>query len=137
VKRFAIAACLPLLASAACLSSPASSGPLSGVWAGEHIALTTGRSGGSLEYDCAAGRIDGPIIPRQDGTFERTGTHTPGTGGPERIGEPKPSYPASYLGKVVGTTMTLVVQYEIAGGSPRLGPFVLVRGAEPRLLRCL
>ena len=137
MKLFAKAACLPLLACAACLSSPVPSGPLSGAWAGEHIVLTAGRSGGAIEYDCGAGRIDGPIIPRQDGTFEQAGTHTPGTGGPERIGHPRPSYPASYWGKVTGTTMTLVVQYEIAGGSPRLGPFYLVRGVEPRLLRCL
>ena len=78
---------LALLALPACVSVPPGGMPLTGEWGGTHVGLRLSEAGGVLDYDCAAGTIDGPLVPRADGTFEARGRHTPGTGGPERAGE--------------------------------------------------
>lgn len=124
---------LALLASA-CASVPPAGVPLTGRWGGDHVGLELTPNGGTLDYDCAAGRIDGPVVPRADGTFQAVGTHTPGTGGPERVGVAPTSYAAQYDGSVRGDRMTLQARVETG---VLVGPFTLRRGAEPMLLRCL
>ena len=124
----AMAACVPVAPAA-----PA--GPLVGQWGGQHVGLMLDSSGGTLDYDCAAGRIDGPVLPGRDGRFVAAGTHTPGTGGPERIGEARPSYPARYSGSVSGDWMTLRV--DVPDRGIVIGPYRLRRGAQPMLMRCL
>lgn len=123
-----------VVAVAVSCATPVGAGRVSGSWGGRGIALTLKPAGGTLEYDCAAGRIDGPIVPRSDGGFTVRGSHTPGTGGPERVDHPRPSYPATYSGSIVGERMTL--RGRVANGQA-LGPFELRRGVEPVLLRCL
>jgi hypothetical protein len=122
------------VALGACASVPASGGPLTGEWGGEHVGLKLSEAGGTLDYDCAAGTIDDPVMPRRDGTFEAGGRHTPGTGGPERVGEVRPAYRARYSGSVRGNRMILEGRVE---NGVALGPFTLVRGAEPIIMRCL
>jgi hypothetical protein len=134
MKAGVSAIALALAALAACASVPPAGVPLTGEWGGTHVGLRLSESGGLLDYDCAAGTIDGPLLPRADGTFEAQGRHTPGTGGPERVGEVRASYPTHYRGAVRGTRMTL--QGEMENGVV-LGPFNLERGAEPIILRCL
>lgn len=128
------ATALSLAALAACASVPPVGKPLTGEWGGTHVGLRLSETGGVLDYDCAAGTIDGPLLPRAAGSFEARGRHTPGTGGPERAGEVRPSYPVRYRGAVRGTRMTLNGELENGVG---LGPFTLVRGAEPIIFRCL
>lgn len=123
-----------LLLAAGCASVPPAGVPLTGRWGGKHVGLDLAPSGGTLDYDCAAGRIDGPVLPRPDGTFQVSGTHTPGTGGPERQGVVPPSFAARYDGSVRGDRMTLQVQVE---NGVLVGPFTLRRGVEPMLMRCL
>ncbi len=123
-----------LLLAAGCATAPAASGPLTGRWGGEHVGLELTPGGGTLDYDCAAGRIDGPVLPRPDGTFQAPGTHTPGTGGPERVGVVPPSFAARYDGRVLGDRMNLQVRVE---NGVLVGPFSLRRGVEPVLMRCL
>lgn len=125
---------LPLAAIAGCASVPPAGVPLIGRWGGQHVGLELGPAGGTLDYDCAAGRIEGPVLPRAGGTFEAVGTHTPGTGGPERAGVIPPSYAARYAGSVRGDRMTL--QVRVANGV-LIGPLELRRGTEPLLMRCL
>ncbi len=110
-------------------------GPITGEWGGEHVGLTLDPVGGRLEYDCAAGTIVGPVIAARDGSFAANGTHTPGLGGPERIGYVPPSYPARYAGTVRRKTKTLRVS--VPARDIEMGPFRLRRGADPRILRCL
>ena len=121
-------------ALAACASFPGAGVPLTGEWGGRHVGLKLGGSSGVLDYDCAAGTIDGPLLPRADGTFEVHGRHTPGTGGPEREGEVRPSFRTRYSGVVQGRRMTLEARVE---NGVLLGPFTLVKGAEPIIFRCL
>ena len=126
---------IPLLAAAAAACATiAPARPPTGQWGGEHVGLMLTLSGGTLDYDCAAGRIDGPLTIQPDGRFKATGSHTPGTGGPEQVGAVRPSYPAQYFGTLRGDRMTL--SGRVANGM-LLGPFELRRGAQPNLLRCL
>ncbi len=121
-------------ALAACASVPPAGVPLTGQWGGTHVGLTLTATGGTLEYDCAAGTIAGPLTVRADGSFEAQGSHTPGSGGPEIVGQVRPAYGARYSGMVRGDRMILEAQ--MANGV-RMGPFTLRRGAEPIIFRCL
>ena len=130
----------PILALAAaaviggCMT-PVAEGPVTGTWGGERVGLSLDRAGGRLEYDCATGTIAGPLIASRDGSFAAIGTHTPGQGGPDRIGTIPPSYPARYTGTVGRDTMTLRVT--VPSRDITMGPFRLRRDAPPRLLKCL
>lgn len=124
---------VPLLA-AACATVPAS-GPLTGSWGAKHVGLVLTGSGAQLDYDCAAGTIDGPLIVQPDNRFTAAGTHTPGTGGPAQAGVTPPSYLARYSGSVSGDVMTLRV--DVPSQGIVIGPYTLRRGAEPALMRCL
>ena len=130
--RFNLLLAFPGLA--ACASVPSAESPLTGEWGGTHVGLRLSESGGMLDYDCAAGTIDEPLRPRRDGGFEASGMHTPGWGGPERAGEVRPSYRTRYSGQVRGNRMTLQGRVE---NGVLLGPFSLMRGAEPIIMRCL
>lgn len=130
VRLFALS--LPLLA--ACATAPAEGVPIVGEWGGPHVGLSLTPAGGSLDYDCAAGTIEGPLIIRSGGTFVGEGVHTPGWGGPEIAGQVRPSYRIRYSGLVQGSTMTFEGRTE---NGVRIGPFTLRRGAEPIILRCL
>jgi len=117
-------------------ATPASSlQPLPGGWGGPHVGIVFAADQGRVEHDCAAGTIVGAVQPGAGGTFEARGTHTPGHGGPERVGFAPPSFPARYSGRVRGDTMTLLI--EVPAIAARIGPYTLRRGAEPVLLRCL
>ena len=130
-----LALLLPALAAlSACATVPQPAGPLTGDWGGTHVGLKLNAAGGTLDYDCAAGTIDGPVVMQPDGTLDAIGMHTPGWGGPERVGEVRPSYRTRYSGSVRGDRM--ILQGRVENGV-LLGPFTLVRGAEPVLMRCL
>lgn len=124
--------CLPLLA--ACAAVPAAGLPVSGEWGGTHVGLSLTPAGGTLEYDCAAGTMIGPLMINRDGTFIAEGTHTPGWGGPEIDGQVLPSYSVRYSGSIRGDSMSLQGRVE---NGVLLGPFTLRRGAEPIIFRCL
>jgi len=109
--------------------------PLSGNWGGQHVGLTLDASGGKLEYDCAAGVIYGPVILDPLGEFHEKGTHTPGTGGPVRQDEVPQALPALYHGSVRGERMTLRVI--VPSNGTVIGPFELILGSAPILMRCL
>jgi hypothetical protein len=126
-------ASVALLVLAGCASVPIAGIPLEGEWGGQHVALHLQETGGTLDYDCANGTI-GPVVLRSDRSFSANGTHTPGHGGPVRVGEVPPSYSVDYSGGLRGDRMTL--EGRLANGV-RLGPYELQRGAEPRIFRCL
>jgi hypothetical protein len=123
---------VPLLAACATV---APAGPVTGSWGGRHVGMVLTTEGGTLDYDCAAGRINGPVMVGPDGRFAAPGIHTPGMGGPEQQGEVRPSYPAHYSGSVRGDRMILRVDVPARGIV--IGPYELRRGADPILMRCL
>jgi hypothetical protein len=122
------------LAAAGCVTNPS---PIiaPGLWGGSHLSMDVTSAGAQLEYDCAAGVIEQPLRPDADGRFTATGTHTPGHGGPIRVGEILPSFPARYEGHVEGEQMSLVVTLTDTG--VELGSFQLRRGSSGFLVRCL
>lgn len=126
-------ASIALAMLAACASVPPVQEPVTGDWGGTHIGLRLGSTGGTLEYDCAAGTI-GPIFRGRDGRFVAAGTHTPGWGGPEIEGQVRPTHRAQFRGTVRGDSMTLTGRVD---NGVVLGPFTLRRGAEPGIFRCL
>lgn len=123
----------PLLLGA-CAAVPPADVPLTGDWGGRHVGLSLTSAGGTLEYDCAAGTIAGPVVPNRDGTFAAEGTHTPGWGGPAIQGQVLPTYHARYSGRVRNGVMSLQGRLE---NGVSLGPFTLRRGSEPIIFRCL
>ena len=116
-----------------CAAVPSPGMPVIGQWGGTHVGLTLDSSGGRLVYDCAEGTI-GPIVPAPDGHFEAAGTHTPAAGGPEIEGQVRPALAARYAGTVRGDRLTLQGRLE---NGVALGPFMLRRGSEPIIFRCL
>lgn len=130
-----VLACAALAAGCAAPDNSPAGVPLTGSWGGEHVGLALTEVGGRIEYDCAAGRIEGPLLPDRSGRFAAAGTHTPGQGGPDRIDYVPPSFTARYSGWVTGAAMTLRV--EVPQNRTGLGPFTLRHGAPPMLLRCL
>ena len=109
--------------------------PLAGGWGGAHVSLVIDAEGGKLDYDCAAGTIDQPLVLDGQGEFHERGTHTPGTGGPVRQDYVPPSLPAVYEGSVKGDHMTLRVI--VPSNGTVIGPLELRKGAAPVLMRCL
>ena len=131
-----VLAAFGLLVVASCASlAPPPTAPLIGNWGGKHVGLALMPDGGTLEYDCADGRIDEPVIPGSNGRFQASGWHRPGRGGPAREGEVLPTWPARYSGTVRGDGMTLRVDVPERGIV--IGPYQLRRGTEPIIFRCL
>jgi hypothetical protein len=123
-----------LLGLGSCAGVPPAQAPLIGEWGGAHVHLALTAAGGAVEYDCAHGTIDTPVMLDSAGRFAAAGTHVREHGGPVRMGEVLPSSPARYSGAVRGDRMTLRV--DVSGIGP-IGPYELVRGAPPQLFRCL
>lgn len=106
---------------------------LVGMWGGPHAAIEFQGGLADVEFDCAAGTIDDPIVPGPEGKFLAKGTYRTGASGPIRVGQIFRSQPASYSGEVVETAMTLNVALD---DGTALGPFTLTEGAPPQLTRC-
>ncbi len=116
-------------------SSSISQIDLAGTWGGEHISLTILDSTSNLEYDCAHGTIDEPILTDSEGNFEVTGVHVFEHGGPIRIDETFEKHPSVYKGRIEGEKMTLILI--IKDTKAEIDTFWLTRGAEPIIYKCL
>ena len=107
-----------------------------GSWGGEHLGMVIDPNGAPLDYGCAVGRIDEPIITDKNGNFEVRGTHSPAHGGPSYEGDPPlPKYPAVYRGWTNGSKMTLTITR--TDTNMNIGTFTLNLGKSPMLDRCL
>ncbi len=109
--------------------------PVLGEWGGEHLGLVASVEGAELEFDCATGRTSGAITPDAAGRFSVAGFHFPGHGGPIRDDEETVKLPARYDGTVRGNRMTISVT--LPEWATTLGPYTLLRGASPRVFKCL
>ena len=104
-----------------------------GVWGGQHIQIKVGSNSATIEYDCANGVIEGPLIVDSDGNFKLHGTHHMERGGPVRADAEPRRIPATYTGSVKGNTMTLILK--LAGSSDE-ETFTLERGKEGKVVKC-
>lgn len=103
-----------------------------GVWGGDHINIEVGEKSASIEYDCAHGSIEGPLVVDADGRFNLRGTHTPERGGPIRADEKPQSHPAKYVGSISGNKMTLTLKLNGAEDET----FTLEKGKQGELFKC-
>jgi hypothetical protein len=127
-----LGAFLPLLA--ACTTVAPRTGPVVGHWGGPHIGMTATDVAASFDFDCAAGRIDAPLVTDASGQFTERGVYFPGHGGPERVDEIPRALPATYTGFAAGDRLTLSITLE---DGQRIGPFELRRDAPAQIFRCL
>jgi hypothetical protein len=133
---WAAACCAALLvASGAAAAARGEGGRVAeGVWGGQHVRLSVGEEGASLEFDCARGQIDAPFETDAEGRFDLPGTYTRQGPGPIRVGKPPTSRPARFAGRVEGARMTLTVT--LKGSDKPLAEYNLTRGDEGRVFKC-
>ena len=103
-----------------------------GLWGGQHINIEVGEKSASIEYDCASGVIDGPLVVDNNGHFKLRGTHKMERGGPVRADEDPKSLPATYTGSIKGNTMTLTLK--LSGFDEET--FTLEKGKPGDLVKC-
>ncbi len=103
-------------------------------WGGTGIRLEITAAGGRVEYDCAHGTIDRPLVFDRRGRFDAPGMHFPEHGGPVREGEEAKGQAVRYTGRVTGDTMRLTVKLP---NGKILGTYTLVRGSAGRVHKCL
>jgi hypothetical protein len=105
-----------------------------GVWGGEHVRLQVNDGGAAVEFDCANGSIDQPVVLDGEGRFNVKGRYAAEHGGPVRRDETDNTRPARYAGQVKGDTLTLNVT--VGDSKESVGPFTLTRGSEGRVMKC-
>jgi hypothetical protein len=103
-----------------------------GVWGGQHINIEVGEKSATIEYDCASGVINGPLIVDASGNFNLRGTHRIERGGPIRADDDSKGQPATYTGSIKGNTMTLTLKV----GDADAETFTLEKGKEGKLVKC-
>ena len=103
-----------------------------GNWGGQHINMKVGAKSATIEYDCASGVIQGPLVVDRDGNFNLRGTHRMQRGGPLRADETPQDHPATYTGSIKGNTMTLNLKLSDSD----VETFTLEKGKEGDLFRC-
>lgn len=124
-----------VLVAAGCAPTAADMSVPSGRWGGVGIQLDVTAQGATMEYDCAHGTIDQPIIADRDGRFSATGVHVREHGGPIRLDEPPDRHPARYDGRLAERSMRLTVTLLDAPQS--VGTFDLSLGGLARVVKCL
>ena len=103
-----------------------------GLWGGDHIALTVQDKSAHVEFDCAHGDIP---IRLPDAPFTVAGTFVRERGGPIRVDETADSRPATYVASTAGSVMTLTIRLTDSG--ELVGTFTLTRGSSGRVVKCL
>jgi hypothetical protein len=103
-----------------------------GLWGGPHISIEVGQKSATIEYDCASGVIEGPLVVDRNGHFKLRGTHKVERGGPVRADDTAKPYPATYTGSIKGNTMTLTLK--LSGSDDET--FTLEKGKEGELVKC-
>ena len=103
-----------------------------GLWGGQHISMNVTAKSATIEYDCASGVINGPLVVDADGSFNLRGTHRMERGGPVRADEKPSDQPATYTGTIKGNTMTLTLKV----GDSDEETFTLEKGKPGELVKC-
>jgi len=101
-----------------------------GTWGGDNAGLIVTDNDVHVHIGCTLGDAGGPIRTGTDGKFEATGTYNVDAY-PVNRGI---THPATFSGRVVGTTMVLTVS--LADTARVLGPVTLIYGKEPKMGPC-
>jgi hypothetical protein len=105
-----------------------------GTWGGQGIRIEVDEPGAEIEFDCARGRIPGPIAIDEKGGFEVQGVLVRESPGPIRVGHEPKEQPARYAGSVEEKTMTLRVM--LTDSSETFGTYSLTQGSAGRVRKC-
>jgi hypothetical protein len=112
-----------------------------GLWGGPHAGANFSGGLADLQFDCASGTIDDPIMITDVGPFSVKGTYRTGASGPIKVGQFFKSQDALFSGEIARgaakdspRVMTLSVALD---DGTALGPFTLTEGAPPQVTRCL
>jgi hypothetical protein len=126
----------PLLFLLACASNPGGASRLDqvprGDWGGAHVRLTVTDAGAQVEFDCAHGSLDEPLVLDASDRFDVKGTLV-GEAGPIRKDDTQNAQPARYRGETDGQNMSLEVTLE---GGASGGTFSLAKGGRASLVKC-
>jgi len=126
---------LVLMSGSLAMAQPKTRKVANGTWGGEQIKVAVEGNSATIEYSCAHGTINGPMVLDKKGNFKLLGTHTRERGGPTRSDENANAKPAVYTGTISGKTMTLTVK--LSESDEVIGTFKVVLGEEARLFRCM
>ena len=125
--------CVLLFAFGMLVYSRMKQGVARGAWGGDHITMNVGDRSVKLEFDCALGYIQGPLLVDRDGKFQWRGTFTIERGGPTRLGDKPREQPATYSGEIKGNKMTLSLK---VGDADDAETFTLEKGKTGKLVKC-
>ena len=103
-----------------------------GKWGGQHVRLEVSKDGAEVEFDCAHGRLNGPLI-LQNGRFATTGTFVRERGRVRADGVEQ-GQTTYFRGEINGSRMTLVLSF--SEGDTEGETFTLTHGADGRLYKC-
>ena len=103
-----------------------------GAWGGEHAALTVTDNGVTVEFDCARGTLDHPLVLDDLGRFSVVGTFLPDRGG-VREGDAVEKRPARYQGRIDRDRVEFTVTLE---AQTSRGPFTVGLGKKAELKKC-
>lgn len=123
-----------ILALAAGLLASAGTVPaLDGRWAGDRMIMTIGPDGATLQSDCAAGAISGPIALDRHGKFNARGNYHVYRGGPQQADVAPSRTVSTFRGRLAGDLLELSISNP---GLP-VATFKLRRDGKLKLVRCL
>jgi hypothetical protein len=105
-----------------------------GVWGGQHIRAEVTDSGANLEFDCAHGTIDQPIVMDGKGSFDVKGKFTTERGGPTRRDEESNDRLVRYIGHLNDQALSLTIID--AGTKEKIDRFTLTHGSDGRIMKC-
>lgn len=106
-----------------------------GNWGGNDMGMVVTDTGATLEYDCASGAITQPLLLDGSGHFNWTGVHHIEHGGPIFEGEPQNTHAARYTGSATSNRITITIT--LTDTTYPTQTYTLVRGANPRVYKCL
>jgi hypothetical protein len=105
-----------------------------GDWGGPNVRMNVYENGAKLQFSCAHGSIDEPIVFDSAGHFSVKGTFTAEAMGPLRVDNPPKSGPALYSGTVSDTKLSLTIAF--IETKEKLGEFSLELGKPGRVFKC-
>ncbi len=106
-----------------------------GTWGGQNVRLNATAAGAEIEFSCAHGTIDQPLMLNAEGGFSAKGTFITETPGPVFENKSPKQQPALYSGTVKDQDMTLLVT--ITETKQEVGRFTLKQGTRGRVRKCL
>jgi hypothetical protein len=123
------------VACGACGSEPSQTQLPTGIWGGDHLAITVTAAGANIEFDCAHGSVDEPPVLDSTGQFALDGFYVREHGGPVHEGEAEDRHAAVYSGRLQRSNLTLSIRLPDEGTV--VGPFSATHGQRGTLLKCL